>query len=736
MKRRTLKMLSLLLAAILLMTDVQMPVSAAESAGDTETVEEQPDMTDFPTIDGDRHGMWSEDKELTIVVFGDPDCVYIPWDLKALSAMDFPSDKVDICYVDLYCTRKGDLEAFIEEEELPDGITYCCSESVLEGNEYKMSAWSTLLRYTKEYVGSTQITTPSYVFTDQYGKVQQFRSNALLAMEEVIAIMDTIGYGHLVPDKWRPDCIEVDCEVTYDQDSARNMLGMINDFRTGDDAWCWNEDNTNKIVAEDLEELTYDYELEKVAMQRAAELIACFEHRRPDGFSPRLAFGREYNNAVVGENILFGSEGSNAQKEEKAFTLWKEENENYDGQGHRRNMLTKYYKAVGIAHVVYKGYHYWVQEFSNTVVDDTVTEVSDEPTIVKMSVLKTNIKSLTPGMEVFKDMKVGDSKPAPQIASIRTTTAAAGTPDLEFATSITGEWEIFGYVNVGGWLVPTDKSPVEITEDGSLHAIETGEVTVYVTLGEVKQLIKFDVVEDDATPSVEPTASASSEPSSEPGLSPTPAPSIQPTASETNTPKPTATSKPTATATSKPTSTPKPTSTSNSAAVGQTITAVGSKDVFEVTSAGSGSKMPQVAYKKTTDTKSKTVVVPSQIEVDGVKYQVTSIAAKAFKGNKKVTKITIPDTVKKIGASAFQNCKLLKNVTIGKGVTTIDNNAFKNCKKLKKITIKSSVITVLGKNVFKGIPKKAKIKVPSGRSSIYKTRFVKAGLPKSVKLIS
>lgn len=166
------------------------------------------------------------------------------------------------------------------------------------------------------------------------------------------------------------------------------------------------------------------------------------------------------------------------------------------------------------------------------------------------------------------------------------------------------------------------------------------------------------------------------------------------------------------------------------------FTASGSNDVYVVTSAGSAGNMPEIAYKKPSDAKKKTIVVPSKIVSAGVTYQVTSIAPKALKGSRKTTKVKIPATVKKIGASAFDGCRALKTETIGKGVTTIEKNAFRNCKKLKKITVKSNVIRTVGKGAFKGVPKKAKIKVPKAKQTIYQTLFTKAGLAKSAKVKS
>lgn len=43
---------------------------------------------------------------------------------------------------------------------------------------------------------------------------------------------------------------------------------------------------------------------------------------------------------------------------------WREDNDNYAGQGHRRNMLSSKYNCVGIGHVYCNGFHYWVEEFA------------------------------------------------------------------------------------------------------------------------------------------------------------------------------------------------------------------------------------------------------------------------------------------------------------------------------------------------------------------------------------
>jgi uncharacterized protein YkwD len=164
---------------------------------------------------------------------------------------------------------------------------------------------------------------------------------------------------------------------TYRKSEARSMLAMINAFRTGSDAWCWNEDNTTKTVynqagGTQLKALTYDYDLEQIALQRAAELAESFSHTRPDG---SMWYELTYNGIHSwSENIAYGQTTA-----AEAFQDWQETNYDYSGQGHRRNMLSEDYAAVGIACFVYNGVTYWVQEFGYEVSN---TEAPEEPVLL------------------------------------------------------------------------------------------------------------------------------------------------------------------------------------------------------------------------------------------------------------------------------------------------------------------------------------------------------------------
>mgnify|MGYP004480242079 FL=1 len=141
--------------------------------------------------------------------------------------------------------------------------------------------------------------------------------------------------------------------------------------------------------------------------------------------------------------------------------------------------------------------------------------------------------------------------------------------------------------------------------------------------------------------------------------------------------------------------------------VGTKITDKKSKAVYKVT----GKKTVQ--YVKSTVKNVKTINIPATITANKVKYQVTSIAAKAVKGNKKLTKVVIPASIKNIGTQAFAGCKNLKN-----------------------ITIKTSYLTKkkVGAKAFKGISAKAVIKVPKKQLKAYQKMLISKGVSKKAKI--
>ena len=79
------------------------------------------------------------------------------------------------------------------------------------------------------------------------------------------------------------------------------------------------------------------------------------------------------------------------------------------------------------------------------------------------------------------------------------------------------------------------------------------------------------------------------------------------------------------------------------------------------------------------------IVIPSQVDFNGKKYDVTSIGNSAFSDCSGLTSVTIPNSVTSIGYSAFWNCSGLTSVIIGSGVLSIGSSAFSNTNLKKTI---------------------------------------------------
>jgi hypothetical protein len=170
------------------------------------------------------------------------------------------------------------------------------------------------------------------------------------------------------------------------------------------------------------------------------------------------------------------------------------------------------------------------------------------------------------------------------------------------------------------------------------------------------------------------------------------------------------------------------TTESQPAAVGTTLS-----DTGKVTYKVNGNQTVEYTANKTA---TGSVKIPATVEKNGVTYKVTTVAASAFKNNKKITSVNLGSNITSVGKDAFSGCTKLKSVTIGKNITTIGKNAFKGCKKLKTITINSTKLkkSKVGSNAFKSISSKATIKVPKSKYKEYKKWFKSKGLSSKVKI--
>lgn len=131
---------------------------------------------------------------------------------------------------------------------------------------------------------------------------------------------------------------------------------------------------------------------------------------------------------------------------------------------------------------------------------------------------------------------------------------------------------------------------------------------------------------------------------------------------------------------------------------------------FKVTS--SKVKNPEVALYRPGSGR-KEVKIGTKVTINGISYSVTSVCERAFRSNKRVTKVSLGSRVDKIGKEAFANCRNIKVLYI------------------YSPRLKASDI---GENAFKGINKRVKISVPKAKMKEYKELFREKGLSKQTSV--
>ena len=81
---------------------------------------------------------------------------------------------------------------------------------------------------------------------------------------------------------------------------------------------------------------------------------------------------------------------------------------------------------------------------------------------------------------------------------------------------------------------------------------------------------------------------------------------------------------------------------------------------------------------------------------------ITSIGDRAFEECRRLTNITIPNSITLIGDRAFSGCTGLTNITIPNSVTWIGDFAFSDCTGLTNVIIGNSVNTMISSIAFRG----------------------------------
>lgn len=273
---------------------------------------------------------------------------------------------------------------------------------------------------------------------------------------------------------------QVQVTGNYGQTEARTMLDMVNQFRTGNEAWCWDEKDEKQVYANGLSALTYDYGLEKIAMQRAMELVLFYDHARPNGDENLFAQFSQVN----GENIAIGHGMMKTAKD--AFEAWQETNEPYVKQGHRRNMLSPNFTTIGVGYVHIGEYYFWVQEFGISNTGTAETEANDSQTTVDVDVAPSLIQEQSIEYE-NKDILIPNG-------------SKVNVPDIQAKITMTLTWESgIRPVPVSvphTWQIASGNDKISI-EDGKIVGKQMGDASISTSILGKTITIPVKVVEND-----------------------------------------------------------------------------------------------------------------------------------------------------------------------------------------------------------------------------------------------
>lgn len=118
---------------------------------------------------------------------------------------------------------------------------------------------------------------------------------------------------------------------------------------------------------------------------------------------------------------------------------------------------------------------------------------------------------------------------------------------------------------------------------------------------------------------------------------------------------------------------------------------------YHISSDSTAEMIKDDSYKKL-----ESVVIPSEIRINGHVYPVTSIGEKGFYWCSGLRDIEIPSSVTSIGQDAFKDCSGLTEIYIPSSVTYIEDWAFQNCKNLDVIIDNSEENVTVGRSAFLG----------------------------------
>lgn len=108
------------------------------------------------------------------------------------------------------------------------------------------------------------------------------------------------------------------------------------------------------------------------------------------------------------------------------------------------------------------------------------------------------------------------------------------------------------------------------------------------------------------------------------------------------------------------------------------------------------------------------LVIPSNMWINGQNKLVTEISSYAFAGNESITHVSLPSSLRWMGVQAFGDCSNLTEVIFdpNSNLNSINDYTFQNCTRLSQITIPASV-TWIGNHAFYNCTNLSVVSFPS-----------------------
>lgn len=337
------------------------------------------------------------------------------------------------------------------------------------------------------------------------------------------------------------------------------------------------KDKNDKVIRQDRYDFIYDYNLEAVAMQRAAELAVLnsgSSHLRPDYMKPAETYLEAWSEPVKkmdseedisADNVnpyWYGSTNelitvyeSDTDKRPQHWDYmgivedFMEENKPAGGQKHREAILTRSYRRIGIGCIKTDENKYFIavelgtEKYEPDYYDEypelagTTIPLAPETTAVD-TYMPVTIR-IAPGQTQCSllDARYGNTN----VLLKEGETFDFGDKYFCKSSNTVALWKGSDTVALGNTWVSSDESVAKV-EDTVITAVGTGECTIELSGNAYfRASINIKVASSPAKPSQTPAPTV--KPSAEPSPSPTPtakpsaAPSVQPSSTPTQAPQ-------------------------------------------------------------------------------------------------------------------------------------------------------------------------------------------------------